>query len=804
MIRISAAMRIALGLASLSMSVLLAAQTLGLVPDSEHTMLEGRKALCESVAMSCCLAAQREDMAAIQAITSALVTRNPAVVSVAVRRADGSLLHQVGPHGQQWKMADGSASTPNQAAVPIFQGKHKWGTVEVCFQPIQQASWLPEFMTPSMRLVMFAAAAGLLVFFWYLRRVLQHLDPSAVIPDRVRATLDTLVEGVLVLDKEQRIVLANQAFARHAGRSADELQGTKASKLGWNAASMRPEETPWIKAVREGTTQTGTMLNVNSPVDGERTFVVNSMPILGADGKSRGALATFDDVTAIEKKNQQLENMLQNLKESRDEIRRQNEELHILATRDPLTGCLNRRAFFGEFETQWQEAREHGLPMSCLMVDIDHFKSVNDNHGHSKGDAVLAQVSKILRGEARDTDFVCRYGGEEFCFLMPHTLLAEATVIAERIRSKIAANKCAELDVTISLGLSAIELGPKDPRELLDQADRSLYASKRNGRNRVTCFRDLPPDFEVASKPVARGVQVHCTESDIEIPFHAVTALFAALGYRDTLTGEHSRRVADLCVATAMGMMSQKECYVLEVAAMLHDIGKLGVPDAILLKPGPLTEDEWKIMKTHDRIGVEIITAAFSSPELTELVRTHHAVYGGNSHDPSLPFGDDIPLGARIITVVDSYDAMVSDRVYRKGRPRDAAFAELRRCAGTQFDPKVVERFIEVVTAQSEMQEQRALAVSKQTALRIGLQMERLASALDSRDYSNLSAMAGRLSATATKEGVPEIAELAAELEKCAATDPDLVTVVGLTTDLLDLCRATQKSYLVPVSPEED
>ena len=243
--------------------------------------------------------------------------------------------------------------------------------------------------------------------------------------------------------------------------------------------------------------------------------------------------------------------------------------------------------------------------------------------------------------------------------------------------------------------------------------------------------------------------------------------------------------------------MSERDCYVLEVAALLHDIGKLGVPDAILLKPGPLTEEEWKVMSTHDRIGVEIITAAFSSEKLTDIVRTHHAWYRGNPRDSALPKEDGIPIGARILTIADAFDAMVSDRVYRPGRSREAAFAELRKCADVQFDPQLVERFIDAVSCNDRSRDQTSLSVTKQTALRIGIQIERLAGALDEQDLPNLAVMAGRLAATAAKEGVTQIAELAAELEQLASVDPDLLQVVGLTTSLLEMCRATQSSYLI-------
>ena len=772
------------------------AQTLGLFPDADAADLRGRKALSEAIGVQCCLAAQRNDVDSMRSLVSALASRNKAIVSAGVRRNNGKLLVDVGNHAARWKFVQNNHSGSEAVQVPIFQNKSRWGTVEIRFVPLgnQFAGWL----SPAVRLIGFVTLVAFVGYTWYLKRILKHLDPSSVIPDRVRATLDTLAEGVLVLDRDERIVLANKAFARYVGRSSEDLQGFKAPEIRWSQphSDSAVDDFPWMPAIRDGVTQTGVMIGMHSSTEGRRTLMVNTTPITGGDGRQRGALATFDDVTSIEQKNVQLQEMLQVLSQSRDEIRRQNEELKTLATRDPLTSCLNRRAFRTQFETLWNNSKTRDYPLSCVMVDIDHFKSINDNHGHGVGDQVLQQIANILRSTVRESDLVCRYGGEEFCVLLPQVELADAMLMAERLRHNIETQKCAGLLVTASLGVTTTGLGAQEPRELLDEADKALYASKRSGRNRSTSWKELPANFRIDEGTTGRGDPVDGADQDVPIPFHAVTALTSALAYRDTHTAEHSRRVADLCVLAATGLMSERECYVLEVAALLHDIGKLGVPDAILLKPGPLTEEEWKVMSTHDRIGVEIIMAAFSSLELTEIVRTHHAWFGGNPREPGLPTGDDIPLRARILTIADAYDAMVSDRVYRKGRSRDEAFRELRRCAGEQFDPALVERFIAAVTDSDQSRGQPSLAVSKQTALRIGVQIERLAGALDSQDFPNLSAMAGRLASTAKNDGVPEIAELAAQLEKSAGSDPDLLTIVAQTTELLKLCRSTQTSYL--------
>jgi putative nucleotidyltransferase with HDIG domain len=284
---------------------------------------------------------------------------------------------------------------------------------------------------------------------------------------------------------------------------------------------------------------------------------------------------------------------------------------------------------------------------------------------------------------------------------------------------------------------------------------------------------------------------------DVPIPFHAVTALISALHYRDPDTAEHSRRVADLCVACAAGLMNERERYILEVGALLHDIGKLGVPDAVLLKPGPLTPEERKIIETHDWIGVQILATAFTSDELTAIVRSHHAWYDGNRRQPDLPIGEEIPLGARILSIADAYDAIVSDRVYRKGRTREEAFAELRRWAGKQFDPGLVERFIEIVGERDDTRRLPGANVPKQTALRIGLQMEKIVCALDTQDVASLGTMAQHLKSTADDSGVGPLAEMAAQLAEMATEeqDPDWLELVQLTTELLELCRATQRAY---------
>jgi diguanylate cyclase (GGDEF)-like protein/PAS domain S-box-containing protein len=795
-LRFSAASRVSIGVTCLTLSLILAAQGLGIIPSPSDAALKGRKQLCESLAIQCSLAAQRGATDELQMTTRTIVERDSDIQSVGLRQVDGKLLMKLGEHDTLWKNADASKSTPTHVRVPIFEDDKQWGTLEVVFRPLHEGGILGWIKDPAIALIAFFAVAGFFGYAFYLSRMLRHLDPSSVIPDRVKTMLNTLAEGVVVIDKQSRVVLANDAFAATVGRSTIDLQGAAMTELQWTEpqSDELAKDFPWLESLKKGSTHTGIRLGLKDEAQTPRTFRVNCTPIHGGDGTTRGALATFDDVTTIEEKSARLRQMLEMLQQSRDEINRQNQELQALATTDPLTSCMNRRSFFAAFETQWSSAKRYNHALACVMVDVDFFKRINDRHGHSVGDQVLRHVASLLRQLARDTDLVCRYGGEEFCILLPQIGLEGAHQAAERFRTGIESKECAGIKITASLGVSAIELNARDPQSLLDQADKALYYAKRSGRNKSVRFDQLPEGFEIdKSKDNSRDAHAaqHANEPAMPIPFHAVTALMSALAHRDAATAEHSQRVADLCVATAKGLVGINDCFLLEVAAMLHDIGKLGVPDAILLKPGALTEDEWKIMRTHDQMGVEIISAAFGSSALTDIVRTHHAWFSGNPENPGHPTGRDIPLGARILTIADAFDAMVSDRPYHRPKNREQAFAELRRCAGKQFDPELVERLIAAVQGSGQNRAAGSLSVSQQTALRIRLEIERLACALDERDLSMLGAMANRIAAVATKDGMPQIASVATTLEKTASAQNDLEGVLKLTNELLELCRSS-------------
>ena len=780
---------ISLSLVGLLACVMTIVSFMGFLPDSGEEVLKRRKELCESSAIGFSLMADRSDQATMQRYLEAFASRCSDLTSLGVRKDDGTLIIAVGDHDAEWVK---SGTSESQIWVRLYSQGEPWGNLEAAFEPVHTTQWLTS--DPETDQMIGVSVICLVVFFFYLRVVLRQLDPANVIPARVREALDTLAEGLLILDRKDRIVLANRAFEESTGQVSSKLLGKSIKNIPFLVADeTESQSTPWRDALSRDSKVTGRLIEYEKGESDMRTFSVSAPPIKDEKGGLRGTLTTFEDVTHLEKKKRELTTMVECLQESSVAIKQQNRELERLATRDPLTGCMNRRSFFERFDNEWKSASRYCKPLCCMMVDIDFFKSINDTYGHSMGDEVLRQVAKTLMEIAREIDIVCRYGGEEFSVLLPMTDLDGAEAVAERIRERLESLQFPNFTITASLGVSTMSETTGEPQDLLDQADKCLYVAKRGGRNQVIRWDEVPEDLVVDESKISR-VKVDSPETP-SVPYHAVTALISALAYRDQSTAAHGRRVADLCVATAEGLLSLKDCYTLEVAALLHDIGKIGVPDNILLKPGSLTEEEWDVMRRNDTIGKEIIRASFGLPQLTEIVEHYQCHFDGTGKNASVG-GNEIPLGARILAIADAFDAMVTDRVFRKGRSTREAIEELRRCAGTQFDPELVERFIATIRDKNRIRHTDSDSVTKETALVIGLQIERLAEALDALDFETLDAMSCRLQLTAEKYGASRISGKARELKSVLDSDRDHQSITQIANEMLDLCRFTQHSFL--------
>jgi signal transduction histidine kinase/DNA-binding response OmpR family regulator/HPt (histidine-containing phosphotransfer) domain-containing protein len=299
--------RVSLGLVSLLLSLLLLSRALGLLPDPDRAAVERRQAVCEAVAVEYSLAVRRPDgPATAAAFARTMLRRHPEMVSLGVRDAAGKLLLQEGDHDASWGDHDAEVSTPTHLSAGVFwpDGK-KWGQVELCFRPLPW-SGLWRYVGGSLfPLLAFFWAGAFVVIAWYLRTVFHKVDgaPSSAVPQRVRDTLNTLAEGVLILrSKDQRIMLANESFARSVGKTPEQLQGKRMHDLPWLLAKTEamPDDYPWVRAVRESALQTGAILRLRTD-DAERTVSVNSCPIVEDDGTCKGVLATFDDLTVVER-----------------------------------------------------------------------------------------------------------------------------------------------------------------------------------------------------------------------------------------------------------------------------------------------------------------------------------------------------------------------------------------------------------------------------------------------------------------------------------------------------------------------
>ena len=361
------------------------------------------------------------------------------------------------------------------------------------------------------------------------------------------------------------------------------------------------------------------------------------------------------------------------------------QEADRLARVDPLTGAFNRRHFSEALESELARAGRQGTGTGLLAVDIDHFKVLNDLHGHAVGDEVLVHVAGRIADALRGYDTLARWGGEEFVVLLPgfsarDDLLSAGERVREAVEDTPAVIRGSRFPLTVSVGAASNDPRDADPAGLVERADRALYAAKNAGRNCVVLHDDL------AGAGVLEPVAVRLART------FAISA-----GAREGMPPNHLEDVAELSSRVALELrLTSIDAVRCRLAGWLHDVGKVAVPDHILNKPGPLTEDEWEIMREHVVIGEHLVRQVPELADAAAAVRHHHERWDGTGYPDRLS-GEAIPLPARIVAVVDAYSAMTSPRVYSKARSSFAAIAELERCAGTHFDPNVVSAFHRVL-----------------------------------------------------------------------------------------------------------
>jgi len=409
------------------------------------------------------------------------------------------------------------------------------------------------------------------------------------------------------------------------------------------------------------------------------------------------------------------------------------------AITDGLTGVKTHRFFMEALSSEWKRSTRAGRAFALVLMDLDRFKFVNDFYGHLEGDLVLQRVGHILETNCRRSDVVARYGGDEFVILMPETTMEQARQLASKLRGWVCADPLLrEKNISASFGIACYPLHGSSPQELIQVADASMYLSKHQGGNTVSTadhfdpneakkwkrdvleaylgvtlkrlFATGPEAFEEIYQRLTQFTSSLAATEDFsgksgsaaadapsalpQAVLETVTSLAFAIDAKDHYTQGHSQKVSAYAALIAEAMnMSDAEVEEIRLGAVLHDIGKVGIPENILNKSGPLNPEEWETMKSHVKFGAKILEPLSPLARVREMVLHHHEYFDGSGYPEALA-GENIPLGARIIAVADAYDTITSDRTYKKARNAADALAELERCANAQFDGRIVEVFV--------------------------------------------------------------------------------------------------------------
>lgn len=373
------------------------------------------------------------------------------------------------------------------------------------------------------------------------------------------------------------------------------------------------------------------------------------------------------------------------------------EQTHIdklinYANVDGLTGAYNHRYFHEVVEGLFEENKKNQTQLSLIMLDLDYFKKYNDIYGHSQGDELLKEITTVLRTDLREGDILCRYGGDEFCVILPETCKEDACIVADRLRQAVCdfdylgKENMNNKMMTASIGVSTYSQEMETFKDLIENADMALYRAKFLRRNKVEVYSSI---FDHVNEKDTNG--------NLLEDMKPLKTLITVINSRDTYTFNHVERVFNYCriAADHMGLPVEEKRHLL-YGAYLHDLGKINISKETLISNTKLSNEQWEELRKHPTDSADIVSQIEGFEEIVPIVHQHHEKYDGTGYPKGLK-GDEINYLARILTVADSFDAMTNQRPYQKTKTFVEAFEEIERCKNTHFDPLIADQFMEAL-----------------------------------------------------------------------------------------------------------
>ena len=506
---------------------------------------------------------------------------------------------------------------------------------------------------------------------------------------------------ITVINSDTSVKYVNRALEKLTGFSRQELIGSKAPYSWWTKETLHKTSRDFKKAMRKGARKVEELFQKKN---GERFWAeITSIPVK-RNGRFKYYLSSWVDITQRKRTEKELEKL-------NKELLRSNKKLRQLTMKDAHTGLYNHIYFEDAIEAEFHRAKRFGHPLSVIMIDLDYFKSINEVYGHRFGDLVLKQFARQLKRLVRPYDIVIRFGGEEFVIITSGLDRVTALTLAKRLQDAINLynfgdkNNSAELKLSVAIVSYPEDNNIKKGMDFIELADQILNKAKEHGGDCVYSSIDIgKKKTPVSEEGKERNDIKFLTEKIDKLTkkanqslIESVFAFAKTIKLKDRHTGEHVERAVQYATEIAENLgLTKEEIERIRQAAILHDLGKIGIREKVLLKKGKLTKKEFAEIKKHPQIGVDIIRPIQFLHNIIPLILFHHERWDGKGYPKGLK-GEEIPLGARIVAISDVYQALISDRPYRKAFSKKEAIGIIKEGSGTQFDSKIVSAFLKIL-----------------------------------------------------------------------------------------------------------